>query len=62
MVRKLRKDAGKRGANGIVLNPIHEPGAGAKVVGALFGVGTQRKGEAVAVRWWVRSDSAATSH
>jgi hypothetical protein len=62
MVRKLRHDAGQRGANGVVLNPIHEPGAGAKIAGALFGVGTQRKGEVVAVRWWVRSDSAATSH
>ena len=62
MVKKLRHDAGQRGANGIVLNPIHEPGAGAKIAGALFGIGTQRKGEVVAVHWWVRSDSAATSH
>jgi hypothetical protein len=62
MVKKLRHDAGQRGANGIVLSPINEPGAGAKVVGALFGVGTQRKGEVVAVRWWVRTDSTATSH
>ncbi len=60
MVRKLRHDAGQRGANGIVLNPIHEPGAGAKVAGALFGIGTQRKGEVVAVHWWVRTDSTAT--
>jgi hypothetical protein len=60
MVRKLRRDAGRRGANGIVLNPIHEPGAGAKVAGALFGIGTQRKGEVVAVRWWVHNDSTAT--
>ena len=62
MVRKLRRDAGQRGANGIVLNPIHEPGAGAKIAGALFGIGTQRKGEVVAVRWWIRADTTATSH
>lgn len=60
MVRKLRHDAGQRGANGIVLNPIHEPGAGAKIAGALFGIGTQRKGEVVAVHWWVNTDSTAT--
>jgi hypothetical protein len=62
MVKKLRHDAGQRGANGIVLNPIHEPGAGAKIAGALFGIGTQRKGEVVAVHWWVRTDSTSANH
>lgn len=57
MVNKLRREAGKRGANGIILEPIREPGAGAKIVGALLGTGTQRKGQVVAVRWWVPSDS-----
>jgi hypothetical protein len=61
MVKKLRREAAKLGANGIVLNPIREPGAGAKVVGAIFGIGTQRKGEVVAIRWWVRADSTGTS-
>lgn len=62
MVKKLRHDAGQRGANGIVLNPIHEPGAGAKIAGAIFGIGTQRKGEVVAVRWWPASDSTHAAH
>lgn len=62
MVKKLRHDAGQRGANGIVLNPIHEPGAGAKIAGAIFGIGTQRKGEVVAIHWWQASDSTGAQH
>lgn len=57
MIAKLRLEAGKRGANGIIMAPIREPGAGAKVVGAIFGTGTQRKGEVVAVRWWVPAEA-----
>ena len=60
MVNKLRQEAAKRGANGIILEPIREPGAGAKVVGAIFGIGTQRKGQVVAVHWWVPADSTST--
>jgi hypothetical protein len=50
MINAMRKKAGKLGANGILLPAINEPGAGAKVAGAIFGVGTERKGNVVAIR------------
>ena len=50
MLEAMRKKAGALGANGVILPQINEPGAGAKVAGAIFGVGTQRKGNAVAIR------------
>ena len=50
MLAAMRKKAGELGANGVILPQINEPGAGAKVAGAIFGTGTQRKGNAVAIR------------
>ncbi|MCA2984757.1 MAG: hypothetical protein ACK6DR_07585 [Gemmatimonas sp.] len=50
MLQAMRKKAAKLGANGILLPSINEPGAGAKVAGAVFGTGTQRKGNVVAIR------------
>lgn len=50
MYKAIRKKAGSLGANGVLLPEINEPGAGAKVAGALFGTGTQRKGSAIAIR------------
>lgn len=50
MIDAMRKKAGTLGANGLLLPQINEPGAGAKVAGAIFGTGTERKGNAVAIR------------
>ncbi len=50
MIEAMRKKAAKLGANGVLLPQIKEPGAGAKVAAALFGTGTERKGNAVAIR------------
>jgi hypothetical protein len=50
MLNAMRKRAGELGANAVLLPQIHEPGAGAKVAGAVFGTGTQRKGTAIAIR------------
>ena len=45
----MRKKAGKLGANAIILDAMTEPSAGAKIAGALFGVGADRKGRAIAI-------------
>ena len=50
MLEAMRKKAGEMGANAILLPQIQEPGAGAKVAAAIFGTGTQRKGNVVALR------------
>ena len=49
MFESMRKKAGELGANGVILDAVTEAGAGAKVAAAVFGVGTQRKGRAVAI-------------
>lgn len=56
MIDALRKEAGKLGANAIVLEALREPGAGERVVNALlggFGTG-QRRGGAIAIYVTVR--------
>jgi hypothetical protein len=58
MYNSQRQKAAELGANGIVLSDISEPGAGAKVLGAFLGTGTERKGKALAV--YVPADSANT--
>lgn len=45
----VRKRAAKIGANGVLLNEIDEPGTGAKVAGAIFGIDTKRKSEMIAI-------------
>jgi hypothetical protein len=50
MIKAMQKKAGKLGANGIILGDIKEASAGAKVAAAVFGTGTQRKGQVVAIR------------
>lgn len=50
MIDAIRKKAGELGCNGVLLPSIKEPGAGAKVAGAIFGTGTERKGNAIALR------------
>ena len=49
MFDSMRKKAGELGANGIILDAISEPGAGAKVAGAILGTGVERKGKAIAI-------------
>lgn len=49
MWNSMKKKAAKMGANAIILDAVSEPGAGAKVLGAVLGVGTDRKGKAVAI-------------
>jgi hypothetical protein len=55
MLESMRKKAGALGANGVILEAITEASAGAKIAGAVFGVGSQRKGRAVAI--FVAADS-----
>jgi hypothetical protein len=50
MYNAIRKKAGALGGNGVLLPQINEPGAGAKVAGAIFGTGTERKGNAIVIR------------
>lgn len=49
MLESMRKKAGELGANGIILDAISEPSAGAKIAGAFLGTGAERKGKAVAI-------------
>jgi hypothetical protein len=50
MLEAMRKKAGELGGNGVILPRVEEPSAGAKVAAAFLGTGTQRKGNAVAIR------------
>jgi hypothetical protein len=45
----MREKAGKLGANAIILDTIVEPGALAKVAGAVLQTGTSRTGRAIAI-------------
>ena len=60
MHNRMKQEAGKLGANGVILDSMSEPSAGAKVAGAIFGVGAERKGRAIAIRLLpsVATDSA----
>ena len=49
MWNSMKKKAAKLGANAIILDAISEPSAGAKIAGAIFGIGINRKGKAVAI-------------
>jgi hypothetical protein len=49
MFNQMKKRAGKLGANAIILDAVSEPSAGAKIAGAIFGVGAERKGKAIAI-------------
>ena len=49
MIDKLREEAGKLGANAIVLNQLKDPGTGERVIAVIFGVSAQRKGQALAI-------------
>jgi hypothetical protein len=49
MIDKLREEAGKLGANAIVLGELDEPGTGARIAGAVFGIQTNRETQAIAI-------------
>jgi hypothetical protein len=49
MYNSMRKKAAELGANGVILDATNEPGTGAKIAQALFGVSANRKGKAVAI-------------
>lgn len=55
MVHSQQQKAAQLGANGIILNPISEPKPGTKIIGAVLGTGSERKGAALAI--WVPADS-----
>ena len=49
MYDKLREQAGLLGANAVVVEDFREPSGTGKVVSAVFGVGGNRKGQAMAI-------------
>ena len=49
MIDELREEAGKLGANAIILGDIEEPGTGARIAGAVFGTTTERETQAIAI-------------
>lgn len=49
MYQSMRREAAKIGANGIILDSTTEPSAAAQVAGAIFGVGSNRRGKAIAI-------------
>jgi len=60
MYNAMRKKAAELGCNGVLLPQISEPSSGAKVAGAFLGTGTQRKGQAVAIRVLGRKEEQTT--
>lgn len=49
IIDKLREEAGKLGANAIILSELKDPGTGERVAAAVFGVAAMRKGSAIAI-------------
>ena len=49
MIDELRKEAGKLGANAIILGELREPGTGARIAGAVLDVQTYRETQAIAI-------------
>ena len=49
MIDKIRGEAGKLGANAVVLQKMEDPSTGSKVVSAIFGTSSDRKGQAIAI-------------
>lgn len=49
LIDKLREEAGKLGANAIILQDVEEASTGAKVAQAILGTSAKRKGEALAI-------------
>ena len=49
MIDKLREEAGKLGANAIVLGDIREPGTGERVLAAVLDTSASRRSQAIAI-------------
>jgi hypothetical protein len=49
MIDKIREEAGKLGANAIILGAMTEPSTGTRVVSAIFGTTKNRKSQAIAI-------------
>lgn len=49
MIDKLRKEAGKLGANAIILGEVKDASTGARIAAAVFGTTALRKGQAIAI-------------
>ena len=49
LVNSLRKEAGKLGANAIILGDVEDVGTGAKIGKALLGTSANRKNRAIAI-------------
>ena len=61
MIKKAQKETAKIGANGIIIESINEPSSGAKVAAAIFGVGTTRRGQIVAIRYKPKESNPDTT-
>ena len=49
LIDKLREEAGKLGANAIILDEIEEPGTGARIAAAILDFETERQTQALAI-------------
>lgn len=49
MIDKMREEAGKLGANAILLQGIEDPSGAERFAGALFGTGSDRDGQSIAL-------------
>jgi hypothetical protein len=49
MIDKLREEAGKLGANAIILGDIEEPGTGTRIAAAILDFQTERETQALAI-------------
>lgn len=49
MIDKLREEAGKLGANAIILGDLEEPGTGRRIASAFFGTSKNRESQAIAI-------------
>ncbi|MEQ1854948.1 MAG: hypothetical protein ABL963_00675, partial [Longimicrobiales bacterium] len=49
MIDKLREEAGKLGANAIILGDIEEPGTGTRIAAAILDFETERETQALAI-------------
>ena len=49
MIDALREEAGKLGANAIVLGEIRDPGTGERIAAVIFETTAERRGQAIAI-------------
>lgn len=59
MIQTVRKKAASLGANGVLIENIQEPSAGAKVAAAVFGTSASRHGKAIAIYFRTRTPGSA---